>query len=85
MLIENYDEINARNVELARELKELEETCTALKEANKELRFENEDNTNLINKIAKIAIEKGQGTIVDRFDKIKELVQNYQSETSSIK
>ena len=54
---------------------ELEELIEA-KEANQELRFENSEYEDSFNTIQKIINEKGQGSIVDRFDKIKEVIQS---------
>lgn len=54
---------------------ELEELIAA-KEANQELRFENSEYENTFNAIQKIINEKGQGSIVDRFDKIKEVIKS---------
>ena len=76
---QKYDTVNARNVQLARENKELNEENKAVYEENRDLRYENEEQTELINKIKIVLIEKGQGTIVDRFDKIKELITTNQS------
>lgn len=46
------------------------------KEANLELRFENYEYEEILNNINIVAFEKGQGSIVDRFDKIKEVIQS---------
>lgn len=54
---------------------ELEELVEA-KEANQELRFKNSEYEDTFNAIQKIINEKGQGSIVDRFDKIKEVIQS---------
>lgn len=54
------------------ELKELIES----KEANQELRFENYEYEDILNEIYKIIFKNGQGSIVDRFDKIKEVIQS---------
>lgn len=54
---------------------ELEELIEA-KEANQELRFENSEYEDTFNAIQKIVNEKGQGSIVDRFDKIKEVIKS---------
>lgn len=57
------------------ENKDLEELIKA-KEANLELRFENYEYEEILNNINIAAFEKGQGSIVDRFDKIKEVIQS---------
>ena len=54
---------------------DLEEIIKA-KEANLELRFENYEYEEILNNINIAAFEKGQGSIVDRFDKIKEVIQS---------
>ena len=54
---------------------ELEELIEA-KEANQELRFENSEYEDTFNAIQKIINEKGQGSIVDRFEKIKEVIKS---------
>lgn len=46
------------------------------KEANLELRFENYEYEEILNNINIAAFEKGQGSIEDRFDKIKEVIQS---------
>lgn len=45
-------------------------------EANLELRFENYEYEEILNNINIATFEKGQGSIVDRFDKIKEVIQS---------
>ncbi len=57
------------------ENKNLEELIKA-KEANCELRFENYEYEKILNNINIAVFEKGQGSIVDRFDKIKEVIQS---------
>lgn len=57
------------------ENKNLEELIKA-EEANFELRFENYEYEDILNKINIAVFEKGQGSIVDRFDKIKEVIQS---------
>lgn len=57
------------------ENKNLEELIKA-KEANLELRFENYEYEEILNNINIASFEKGQGSIVDRFDKIKEVIQS---------
>ncbi len=57
------------------ENKNLEELIKA-KEANCELRFENYEYEVIIKTIYKIVSEKGQGSIIDRFFKIKEVIKS---------
>lgn len=61
---------------------ELEELVEA-KEANQELRFKNSEYEDTFNAIQKIINEKGQGSIVDRFDKIKEVIQSANKNNSN--
>ena len=58
-----------------KENKNLEELIKA-KEANCELRFENYEYEVIIKTIYKIVSEKGQGSIIDRFFKIKEVIKS---------
>lgn len=55
------------------ELKELIDAT----EANQELRFENIEYQDILNTINKIVFEQNQGTVVDRFDKIKEVIKPF--------
>lgn len=55
--------------------KQLKELIDA-REANNELRFENYEYQDTLNAIEKIIFQKGQGSIVDRFDKIKDVIQS---------
>lgn len=57
------------------ENKNLEELIKA-KEANMELRFENYEYEEILNNINIAVFEKRQGSIVDRFDKVKEVIQS---------
>ena len=55
--------------------KQLKELIDA-REANNELRFENYEYQDTLNAIEKIIFQKGQGSLVDRFDKIKDVIQS---------
>lgn len=55
---------------------ELKELIDA-REANQELRFENIEYEDTLNAIYIIAFEQKQGTIVDRLDKIKEVIKSF--------
>lgn len=55
--------------------KQLKELIDA-REANNELRFENYEYQYKFEKIEKTIFQKGQGSIVDRFDKIKDVIQS---------
>lgn len=55
--------------------KQLKELIDA-REANNELRFENYEYQDTLNAIEKIIFQKGQGSLADRFDKIKDVIQS---------
>lgn len=88
-----YDKLSARNVELARKVKrqdekienrnvliaDMEKQATALYKENKDLRFENEEQKDLINRIEKLAISNTYNNEKAVLSKIKELVNDYQS------
>ncbi len=82
MFISNrrYDRLNARNVELAREVRELNGENRAVYEENKDLRFENEEIIELLTEIADRAFCCPLDSEKIVLDKIKELVRDYQSE-----
>lgn len=46
------------------------------KEANVQLRFQILEQEECLNKIDRIINQKGQGTIIERYDKIKEVIQS---------
>lgn len=46
------------------------------KEANTQLRYQNLEQEEYLNKIDRIINKKGQGTIIERYDKIKEVIQS---------
>lgn len=58
-------------------IKELQEEAEVLIDTNSDLRYENEELKLFQNKV--ISIMTTKGTIVDKYDKIKELVHDYQS------
>ena len=60
-----------------RMIKDLQEEAEVLIEANADLRFENEELTLFEDKVINIMTSKG--TIVSKYDKILELVNDYQS------
>lgn len=47
-----------------------------VKEANTQLRYQNLEQEECLNKIDRIINQKGQGTIIERYDKIKEVIQS---------
>ena len=88
-----YDELSARNVELAREIKrkdekienrniliaDMKKQATALYEENKDLRFENEEQKHLIDRIARLVNSNKYSNEKAILNKIKELVNDDQS------
>ncbi len=82
MFISNrrYDRLNARNVELAREVRDLNEENRAVYEENRDLRFENEELRELLTEIADRAFCCPLDSEKIVLDKIKELVRDSQSE-----
>ena len=75
----SYDKVNARNVKLAREVRELNEKNKYLHEENKDLRYENEELNNIIKKILGLSICNTYSNDKAVLNKIKELVEDYQS------
>lgn len=67
-MIENRDKL----------IMDMQEQANALYEENKDLRYENEELTEFRNKIIKTI--NNSGTIVDKYDKINELISDYQSQ-----
>lgn len=51
----SYDAVNARNVELARQVRDLSEGNKCLHEENRDLRNENEEQHNIIRKVEALA------------------------------
>ena len=62
---------------------ELKEENLAVHNENKDLRFENEEQKELIDRISKIATANSYNNEKAILDKIKELVNDYQSNTNS--
>lgn len=60
-------------------IKEMEEQAKALYEENKDLRFENEEQLDLIKRIDKLVNSNKYNNEKAIIDKIKELVRDYQS------
>ena len=77
--IEKIDKLNKRNVELAREVRNLNRENLAVHNENKDLRFENEEQKEFINRISKIATANSYNNEKVILNKIKELVNDYQS------
>lgn len=81
MFISNrkYDELSARNVELARQVRDLNEENKYVHEENKDLRFENKELRELLTEIADRTITCPLDSEKIVLNKIKELVRDYQS------
>lgn len=77
--IEKIDKLNKRNVELTRQVRDLNKENLAVHNENKDLRFENEEQKELIDRISKIATANSYNNEKAILDKIKELVNDYQS------
>ena len=74
------DRLEKRSVELARQVRDLNYENNCLHEENKELRFENEELTDLLTEIADRTATCPLDSEKIVLDKIKELVRDYQSE-----
>lgn len=74
-LKEAEDKIENRNMLI----KDMEEQAKALYEENKDLRFENEEQLNLIKRIDRLVNSNKYNNEKAILDKIKELVRDYQS------
>lgn len=77
--IEKINKLNKRNVELAREVRNLNRENLAVHNENKDLRFENEEQKELIERISKLVSCNKYNNEKAILDKIKELVNDYQS------
>lgn len=75
VLKEAEDKIENRNILI----KDMEEQAKALYEENKDLRFENEEQLDLIKRIDKRVNSNKYNNEKAILDKIKELVRDYQS------
>lgn len=74
----SYDRVNARNVELARQIKDLNEENSHLYKENKDLRYENEELNDIIKKILGLSICNTYSNDKAILGKIKELIRDYQ-------
>lgn len=74
-LKEAEDKIENRNILI----KDMEEQAKALYEENKDLRFENEEQLDLIKRIDRLVNSNKYNNEKAILDKIKELVSDYQS------
>ena len=79
-MLNKIDRLEKRSTELARQVRDLNLENASIKEENKDLRFENEENNNLLQEIADRAFTCPLDSEKIVLDKIKELVRDYQSE-----
>lgn len=77
--VKEIDELYKRNVELARQVRDLNKENLAVHNENKDLRFENEEQKELIERISKLVSCNKYNNEKAILDKIKELVNDYQS------
>lgn len=77
--VKEIDKLNKRNVELARQVRDLNKENLAVHNENKELRFENEEQKELIERISKLVSCNKYNNEKAILDKMKELVEDYQS------
>lgn len=73
-----YDRVNARNVELAKQTRDLNDENHCLYRENRELRHENEELRDTINSILKLAESNTYNNDKAVLGKIKELIRDYQ-------
>lgn len=88
-----YDELSARNVELAREIKrkdekienrniliaDMEKQATALYEENKDLRFENDELKDILKEINNLSRTQQYGSVKNLQNKIKSILMTAKS------
>lgn len=74
----SYDRVNARNIKLVRQIKDLNEESKYLHEENKDLRYENEELRDIIKNIKKSAEGNTYNNDKAVLGKIKELIRDYQ-------
>ena len=77
--VKEIDKLNKRNVELARQVRELNKENLAVHNENKDLRFENEEQKELIDRIKSLVSCNKYNNEKVILDKMKELVEDYQS------
>ena len=78
--VKEIDKLNKRNVELARQVRDLNKENLAVHNENKELRFENDEQKELIDRITKIATANSYNNEKAILGKIKELISDSESE-----
>ena len=76
---EKYDKVNARNVDLAGQVRDLNKESRCLYTENKDLRFENEELKELLKRIEELATSNTYNNDKAVLGKIKEVISDYQS------
>lgn len=74
-----YDRLSARNVELARQVRDLNEENKYLHEENKYLRFENEELRDLLKEFEEISKTQQFNSIINMQNKIKSILMTAKS------
>lgn len=77
--VKKIDKLNKRNVELVRQVRDLNKENLAVHNENKDLRFENEEQKELIDRIKSLVSCNKYNNEKVILDKMKELVEDYQS------
>lgn len=70
-----YDRVNARNVELARQIRDLNEESKYLHEENRNLRYENVEQKDALKEIIKLTESNNYNNTEVLLRKIKELAE----------
>ena len=74
-----YDKVNARNVDLAGQVRDLNKENRCLYTENKDLRFENEELQDLLKRVEELATSNTYNNDKAVLGKIKEVISRYQS------
>lgn len=74
-----YDKVNARNVNLAGQVRDLNKENKCLYTENKDLRFENEELQDLLKRVEELATKNTLGNEKAILRTIKEVISDYQS------
>lgn len=78
--LNKIDKLEKRSVELARQVRNLNEENNYLHEENKDLRYENEEQEDILKEIKSLTTSNTYNNEKIILAKIKELVRDYQSE-----
>lgn len=75
----HYDKLSARNVELARQVRDLNEENRYLQKENTDLRYENEELRELLKEFEEMSRTQQFGSIINVQNKIKSILQTAKS------